>query len=397
MIKKVIYLAIIGCLSSTHGTEAPPPKEQIIGTQGLGTRVQFTKEDRRIEQAKRVHEMGSRMFKTTVYSEDFDYKRSLKLVPGQPPVTEIYHQKADVTKEGVIVKNSSIDQILKMDFTTLFFWWRSCNANWKEGLSKENKEIEYLTTYNFAVSLLKNGADSPRTFFVGHWEGDGYLAPEGKDPKDKSIEGMIDWLKIRQKAVDAARRDMKGHTKSKIFHYTEVNKVRVAIDNKKRRVVNCVLPCTDVDYVSYSSWDSIKFDDPPGTITKSIADIECRIIGEKPGIPRPRVFIGEFAISAHLAGNPLQHDKRNCELLVWFLERNMPYILYWQIYNDKPRKDGSGNPEGFWLIDEDNKEWPFFKTLQALYKAQETFTDVRQGSIAWLNNYLNKNYPPSNM
>jgi hypothetical protein len=91
------------------------------------------------------------------------------------------------------------------------------------------------------------------TFFLGHWEGDWYLLPDrnpDNNPTQKSIDGMIDWLNIRQKAVDDARADaMKENPsiKSKVYHYTEVNRVRDAMINNKPRLVNEVLPHVDVD------------------------------------------------------------------------------------------------------------------------------------------------------
>ena len=191
-------------------------------------------------------------------------------------------------------------------------------------------------------------------------------------------------LNKRQDAVDSARGDMEGHTKSEVYHYTEVNRVRDAIDSHRMRLVG-VLDKTDVDCVSYSSHDVKVTNDQ--TTKATIKYIESKM-KPKPSIKFPRVFIGEFCISARLAGDdPAQHDRRNCERLITFLESGVPYILYWQMYSNELTEDRS-RQEGVWLIDDNEDEWPFYRTLQALYKAQKTFTDARQGSIDWLKHHL---------
>jgi len=48
---------------------------------------------------------------------------------------------------------------------------------------------------------------SGKTFYLGHWEGDGYLAPWTTNPPPAAIQGMIDWLNNRQQAIDDAKRD----------------------------------------------------------------------------------------------------------------------------------------------------------------------------------------------
>jgi hypothetical protein len=66
---------------------------------------------------------------------------------------------------------------------------------------------------------------------------------------------MIEWLNVRQKAIDDAKRDTK-HSDVNLFHYTEANLVQKGMKGGKC-LVNDVLPHTSVDYVSYSSYDTI--------------------------------------------------------------------------------------------------------------------------------------------
>ena len=66
---------------------------------------------------------------------------------------------------------------------------------------------------------------------------------------------MIAWVNNRQKAVDDAKRDTL-HREVQVYYYVEVNRVVDAMQGKTR-LTNDVLPKTDVDFVSYSSYDSL--------------------------------------------------------------------------------------------------------------------------------------------
>ena len=77
---------------------------------------------------------------------------------------------------------------------------------------------------------------------------------------------MINWANTRQQAVDDARRDT-PHANVHIYYYVEVNRVRDAM-NGKVRVANKVLPRTNPDFVSYSSYD-----EQNGDIEKNFAEV----------------------------------------------------------------------------------------------------------------------------
>jgi hypothetical protein len=78
-----------------------------------------------------------------------------------------------------------------------------------------------------------------KTFLLGHWEGDWYLTRDAQDePTPTKIRGMIDWLNIRQKAVDDAKRDTR-HSDVHLFHYTEANLVQKGMKGGKCLRVGC--------------------------------------------------------------------------------------------------------------------------------------------------------------
>lgn len=354
-------LVTLSFLSYAASNEIPITAErQIIGTQAFSSIYHFTSDNAVIEQAKRVLEMGSRMIKLTVH------------------------------------ERSQVDTILNMSvqgksFDTFFFWWRSNGEIWKNGLSETDKQAEYKATKEFAKYLLTSNAKVKRTFYLGHWEGDWYLLPgygeqgfnplTAQDPNPKRIQGMIDWLNIRQKAIDDARNEVGSNTLSKIYHYAEVNRVHDAMDNNKKRVVNSVLPYTNVDYVSYSSYDYDVLGNPQEMTNNTINYISSKL-HNKSDISGPRVFIGECAINAQSVDyNPKKHEEANRALIIKFLKSGVPYVLYWQMYNNEIYNN---KQRGYWLINDKNEKQPLYTTLENLYQAQDKFTDIRQQTIEWL-------------
>ena len=86
----------------------------------------------------------------------------------------------------------------------------------------DDKQRYFLTNYN----------NSGKTFYLGHWEGDGYLKVNDwtTNPSPATIQGMIGWLNNRQQAVDDAKRDT-VYTNVNVFNYAEGNRVRDAMLN----------------------------------------------------------------------------------------------------------------------------------------------------------------------
>lgn len=78
---------------------------------------------------------------------------------------------------------------------------------------------------------------------MGNWEGDWHLRwdyDRTKPANPKTIEGMIKWINIRQKAIDDAKKDT-PHKDVELYHYLELNLSDLAV-NGEDCVTNSVLP-----------------------------------------------------------------------------------------------------------------------------------------------------------
>jgi len=324
----LLPLVFVASLSDDSSTPLPAsPFNYVLGTQTIGATYHFFDNMTVLEEtALAIANMGSNMIKIKS-DDDPEFK------------------------------------VMDMDFLYTFIWWRSTSTLWFNGLSEQGKQEEYSATYAFASKLLTRYNNSGRSFFVGHWEGDWYLLPgynASLVPSDTTLQGMVDWLNTRQKAVDDAKKAI-SHTNVNVWCYTEVNRVRDAMEGL-RRIANDVLPHTNIDYVSYSSYDMQNLNQ---TDIDATFDYLAKNIPPKSGIPGKRLWIGEFGISETNAGSPLNHEKLNREIIIKYLNWGPDFILFWEMYNNEI--DKNGNQVGFWLINNKNEKQPLYFTFQKLY------------------------------
>lgn len=316
----------------TPNAALPNAFPQVIGTQIIGPAYQFeAKKDAILEAAEGISEMGSRILK-------------LNAVSGQ-----------------------QLTPFLALPFTHYVLWFRS-NNEWVGGLTPELKRREYNATYAFTRDLLSRYDAAGKTFFIGHWEGDWYLLPnydKKLDAPPAATAAMIEWLNVRQQAVEDARAEC-PFTKCRVFTYAEVNRVRDAMKDGKKRMVNTVLPYVKVDFVSYSAYD---VQNQPVEEIRATLDYINAQIPPKAGLPVKRVFIGECGLSWQACGGDgVVHEQKNRAILTKFLNWKPAMILFWQFYNNEVIE---GQQVGFWLIDQKRNKTPLYDTFKGLYAAQE--------------------------
>ncbi|HEV2453616.1 MAG TPA: hypothetical protein VGY98_05110, partial [Verrucomicrobiae bacterium] len=172
---------------------------------------------------------------------------------------------SNVTNLLTLVRDEpSYHKVFDMPFRHIIAWaypLENSDSWWKSGYNNTQGAKDYREMYALTQYLLTNYNNSGKTFYLGHWEGDGYLEVNGwtTNPPAITVQGMIGWLNNRQKAVD----DAKAATTCSnvwVYNYAECNRVRDAMlnnSNNNVRVINCVVPyVTNLDYLSYSSYDA---------------------------------------------------------------------------------------------------------------------------------------------
>ncbi len=300
----------------------------IIGTNAFAPGYRFTDADPLMEVADRIVAWGSNMIKFNAGTDD-----------------------------------GLVDRVLKgRDFGYVFMWYRS-GAVFKDGYSEAEARADYDAIYNFTRKLLRDYDGTGKQFFIGHWEGDWYYL-DGNNGNQETVsdtvtQGMIEWMNNRQRAVDDAKRDT-PHSGVSVWNYLELNRPADALKKGFDRVVNRVLPFTNVDYVSYSAYDS------KNASTRTIRQVIAYIyenLPDKSGVPGPRVFIGEVAAPASQFGyDDGRHCEANLRIMTKYLRCDVRFFLYWEMYCNEKLADGSFN--GFWLIDSDGRETQLYRKLQ---------------------------------
>lgn len=317
----------------------------ILGTQAIGGRYHFTKDEPLLESAKLIAELGSGIMKFSISKQASFGKTKANVAVADPRLK---------TLTDVAAKDPTHRAVLDMPFTHFLIWTYPFNPIGTAGKFKpEERDLEYREVYDFTAHLLRTYSGTGKKFYLGHWEGDWHLRPHF-DPKQPFPEhyggNFIAWLKVRQQAVDDAKRDSKHHN-VEVWHYTEVNLVEPFIKGGQC-LTNDILPQVDVDFVSYSCYDSLQRgirDD----LFAALNHIEAKL-KPRPSISGKRVFIGEYGFPA-ARFTPEEQRRKSIEVMMAGIEWGCPFVLYWELYDNEGSTE---KPGGFWLIDERNQKQP---------------------------------------
>ena len=332
----------------------------VLGTNSFPPKYQFSNDSKLIEQAKQTRALGSNIFKTTITEKN---------------LLSYGHKMSDAKSTmDVINLIPDYDKIFKMDFKYYFFWVHTVTGiKWKEGISKKQEKILYKEMFDFASYLLKKYNNSGKTFMIGNWEGDWLLHGEGnkdKTPSKETVDNMTKWFQIRQRAIA----DAKEKSKSKnvhVYYYIEVN-LAVKGMSGGTCITRDILPNVDVDFVSYSSYESSKKKDYQAnkeSMTKVLNYIEGQL-KPKGGLPfKRRVFIGEYgghAFDDKPETHLMQFDNVK-DIMQIALEEDLPFALHWQLYNNEYNKE-NGKSKNMSLINENGEKRPMYYLHQNYYK-----------------------------
>ena len=374
----------------------------ILGTQSIGATYQFTNETLLVETARATLDLGSNVLKLTLGR---DYRRMV-LTPSKSAYPEtmqyLLNQGSDaqtalrVKFPGAAVTPPPADPAIRslvdlarlepsyrrvfgMPFAYYFVWTYAFSPRWwNRGFPPEEQEKEYREFYDLTAYLLKTYNGTGKTFYLGHWEGDWHLRPDLNTSTDDglktdTLQGMTDWLNTRQRAVDDAKRRTR-HRDVQVYHYTEANHVSAIAVAGRPCLTNRVLPYTNVDFVSYSTYDSL--DDVAHKIPNALDYIESKL-HPKPGFPGKRVFIGEYGFAAR-SYPEAERDRRSREVMRVGVEWGCPFVLSWAMYNNEYKDDIEN---GYWLIDDKATKQPVWHTLADYYRdARRYVADTRRST-----------------
>ncbi|MEI8043463.1 MAG: twin-arginine translocation signal domain-containing protein, partial [Verrucomicrobiota bacterium] len=310
----------------------------VVGTQTFSPKYQFTGKPWLVETAEVIRAMGASVIK---FRLDDNIRRG-----AQPENIR--------TLRDVAARDPAAKAVLDMAFGHYLIWTYPMAK--EPGQSARDEEL-----YDLCCYLLKTYNGTRKTFYLGHWEGDWEIrgrAGSREDPTPQSIAGKIGWLNRRQQAVDDAKRDTPHHHVD-VFCYAEANLVRDCMQGRPG-MANEVIPHTQIDFVSYSSYDTSNYSGVETRLPEALDYIESRL-SPKPAIKGRRVWIGEYGYPAS-RHSPAEQAARTRQVIRAALQWGCPFVLYWEMYNNELDKDGK--QRGFWLIDDQGVKQPVYYTHQ---------------------------------
>lgn len=301
-----------------------------VGTETFAALYHFTTNTALVETAQAITNMGSDTIKLYL-GDDTSYQSGVDL-------------PSNITNLLTLVRDEpNYHQVLDMPFRHFVMWaypFENGDNWWANGYNATDGAKDYQEMYNLTVYLLTNYNNSGKTFYLGHWEGDGYLDVNdwSTNPPMITIQGMIGWLNNRQKAVDDAKAAT-IYTNVQVYNYAECNRVQDAIKNgtnNNERVINYVVPyVTNLDYLSYSSYDSQNLSN--AELYSTLNYMEAKLPTNKASmLPGPRMWIGEYGWG-YLSTSQQEPLNRAYiqRLLGWNSNGNcLPFILFWEMYSN---------------------------------------------------------------
>ncbi len=307
-----------------------------IGTQTFAGLYQFTTNTLLVETAQAIAGTGSGVIKFYL-GQNTAFQSGVSLPPTVNSLVALARDEP------------SYHQVLDMPFQNFVLWaypMSNPDAPFQDGnYSATERANDYREMHDLTSYLLTNYNNSGKTFYLGHWESDGYLDVNGwtTNPAPATLTAMIAWLDNRQQAVDDAKQAA-SFTNVNVFNYAEVNRVRDAMLNgptNNVRAINAVIPyVTNLDCLSYSSYDAQ--DLGTADLHATLDYIHSLIPTNKNAtLPGPRLWIGEYG-HGELSTDAQETFNRAYiqRLLNWnSAGQTLPFILFWEIYDNEPGKN----------------------------------------------------------
>lgn len=364
------------------GTPVSDTFNYILGTQTIGPGYSLSSDTKLVETAKRIRDMGSNFIKIALDPYLYDDMSQ--------------YNSYQYQFLSLLEKVPAFKQVLDMDFAYYMLWVED-SGSWTDdqGLSELEAQYQYQKIYAITEYFLTAYNDTGKTFMIGNWEGDWQMVWNGTSWDDSvetvhpnRIQGMIDWLNIRQKAVEDAKAAV-AHSNVEVLHYVEVNRVLSAMAGKER-ITNKVLPYTNVDLVSYSAYDittqeaNVDYATLRSEMHAALNFIESNL-APKSGLPfSKRVFIGEYGYASYWwewDWGEERHTLQNTlskNVMKATIEWGTPFVLYWQMY-DNEFDSSVGKYKGYWMITDDGVKLPIYYSHKDFYAQAKSW--VQQFSI----------------
>ncbi|MBL8186373.1 MAG: hypothetical protein JNK38_00110 [Acidobacteria bacterium] len=230
-------------------------------------------------------------------------------------------------------------------------------SNWSDGYSQTEYDAERDEIRRLGEYLLSTPAFNGKTFIVLNWEGDNAMSLW---PNKRSIwDAYTNWIRARVEGVKLARQKYPASS-AKLFSGLEFNQIHnwqtgelcgsavsdpVRTDPLRNRcLIDYVAPQVEVDYYSYSSWESLiqKEFSPNDNLKQHYkADLSFAlslIKARRPEITEHNFIVGEYGFERARYGDC--HAANATSEMFDALEGpdafQASYAVFWQVVDNAP-------------------------------------------------------------
>jgi uncharacterized protein (TIGR03437 family) len=290
--------------------------------------------------ADKVAEMGSRTIRVAISTRD-DYFVN---PPGAVDLTQI----AKCAAYDKLFKDPRFQTYLLTAYTR-----GDMASNWSDGYTASEYAAEREEIKKFGEYLLSNPAFANKTFILLNWEGDNAIG--GVANKRSGWDHYVNWIRARAEGVKLARQSV-STSAAHLFSGLEYSAVGrngkpcgSIVDDparedpfKYRCVIDYVAPQVEVDYYSYSSWQSIlDKQDFPNENLKQRYKTDLNFALSKVKVARPEIveqnfIIGEYGFERSRYGecNAANHLNEMFDAFDGEDAFHVSYAIFWQIIDN---------------------------------------------------------------
>lgn len=231
-------------------------------------------------------------------------------------------------------------------------------GDWMVGWTPAGADLERDQVAALGDLLLKTYPK--KTFIFLNWEGDNAIHARLGDRS--AWDGFVTWIRSRVDGVRAAQAANRGGA-AHLFAGLEFNQVRRngawcgtdgALEN--RCVLDYVAPRVDVDYYSYSAWQTldVKTADPTASLKRALASDLGFALGllrrSRPELRPANFLLGEYGFARTAPNTGECRAAAYLQEVFGALEGRdafgVSYAIYWQVLDNAPTADSAAGTYG---------------------------------------------------
>lgn len=288
--------------------------------------------------AERVTQLGSRTIRVALTSRDiyqlgFPRTADLVQIAQQPAFVRLF---ADARFRTIMLTAYSRG---------------AQTSNWSDGFSSDEYNTERDEMRRLGEYLLGNPAFAGKTFIIFNWEGDNAISFQAI--KRVAWDDYVSWMQARTEGIKLARQN-RPNSQARLFSGLEYNLVRsfagqpcgTPVSDPVRQnpllhrcVIDYVAPRVEVDYYSYSGWQTIniKADNPSADLKAQLkADFEfalAKVRQRRPEVTAHNFILGEFGFDRTQRGECFAANAVNEVFDILSAPDFFPlaYAIFWQV------------------------------------------------------------------